>query len=82
MQVMAESWSASGKPDEAIDLLRPRLKTELAFVPAWELFGRALLQRAQEKLRLGADTLLADSGRAVGKYSGGGARYFAGDQAR
>jgi tetratricopeptide (TPR) repeat protein len=51
VHVVAESWSASGKRDEAIDLLRPRLKPELAFVPAWELFGRALLQRAQEKLR-------------------------------
>ncbi len=51
MQAVAESWSTSGKRDEAIALLRPRLKPELAFVPAWELFGRALLQRAHDKLR-------------------------------
>jgi tetratricopeptide (TPR) repeat protein len=51
MQAVAESWSASGKRNDAIDLLWPRLKPELPFVPAWELFGRVLLQRAQDKLR-------------------------------
>jgi tetratricopeptide (TPR) repeat protein len=51
MQAVAEMWSGNGKRNEAIDLLRPRLKQELAFVAAWELLGRILLQRTQEMLR-------------------------------
>ena len=53
MQAVAEAWLNSGRRDDALDLLRPRLKAELAFVPAWEIFGRILLQRAQEQIRSG-----------------------------
>lgn len=51
MHAVAEADSAAGRRDEAIALLRPRLKSELAFMPAWELLGRTLLQRAQDRLR-------------------------------
>jgi Flp pilus assembly protein TadD len=46
MHAVAEARCGAGRRDEAIDLVRPRLKSELAFVPAWELLGRTVFQRA------------------------------------